>query len=56
MQWTEQQIVDMAPDASAVKAGRDLHGLQNGSASVPMDYRMWGERQGSGFGSVSDAG
>ncbi len=47
-QWTTQQVIALAPDASSAKAGRDL--------SLPREWiglgqsarAIWGEHQGSG--------
>jgi uncharacterized Zn finger protein len=48
MQFTEEQITQLAPDASSLKAGKDLANDGKWLNFQANDRVLWGEVQGSG--------
>ncbi|MEM9671884.1 MAG: SWIM zinc finger family protein [Bacteroidota bacterium] len=48
MQWTEEQILELAPDAASVKAGKKQANLSKWLRLGATENSLWGEVQGSG--------
>ena len=48
MQWTEDQVIDQAPDAASVKAGRGLANPGKWPLLGASEVALWGEAKGSG--------
>ena len=46
--YTAEQILELAPDSSAAKAGRDLASTSKWKNLGQSDQAIWGECQGSG--------
>lgn len=48
MNWTEEQVIALAPDASASRSGRELAVTSKWVSRCMSDRALWGECQGSG--------
>ena len=48
MQWTEDQVLDQAPDAASVKAGKALANPAKWPLLGASEVALWGEAKGSG--------
>jgi hypothetical protein len=48
LEWTSDQVLKLAPDASAARSGRDLASARRWAALGCNEQACWGECQGSG--------
>ncbi len=48
LEWTSDQVLKLAPDASAARSGRDLASVRRWAALGCNEEACWGECQGSG--------
>lgn len=48
MNWSEEQVIALSPDASSTKSGKDLARAEKWQTLAIAERAIWGEIKGSG--------